>query len=491
MTKLSSSTASVRSHPALGGVGATAPARHRSVCVWADAAHRPGNPRNGPGAGHRYPRGDRVRAAGQGDRPGGGGGSGGGGAFGGSAGGTGNTPPTSPPQGNPGAPGPGSDISGGGGGAGGSGTVPNNPGPGSPIAIETATSVTYAKGGIGYGGPKSMTQPMGSGNGGDANDGVNAPTSYAGSGGSGIVVVRYQIAQLTATAKATGGAISYYGGKTIHTFTSSGTFTAPGTFNETVEYFVISGGGGGGELGGGGGAGGYKTGSTPITGPSATTITIGSGGAGAPPGAHVPAASDGNPSSFGSPISTTGGGGGGSHENVAKNGRPGGSGGGGSSGGSGSSGGNGTAGPPRQGYNGGGSPAAAPAYGAGGGGGAGGLGSDGSGSGGGNGGIGLQLPTTFQDPKSSVGAPGPLGSYWVGGGGGGGSQNSVAGTGGGPGGPYAGAGNAGSSISPGLGSSALQSTGSGGGGGGFSPDSPNYRGGGNGGSGIVLIAYPS
>jgi hypothetical protein len=35
----------------------------------------------------------------------------------------------------------------------------------------------------------------------------------------GIVVVRYQIGQLTATAKATGGAISYYGGKTIHTFT--------------------------------------------------------------------------------------------------------------------------------------------------------------------------------------------------------------------------------------------------------------------------------
>ena len=40
------------------------------------------------------------------------------------------------------------------------------------------------------------------------------------SGGSGIVVVRYQIGSVTATAKASGGAISFYGGKTIHTFTS-------------------------------------------------------------------------------------------------------------------------------------------------------------------------------------------------------------------------------------------------------------------------------
>ena len=41
-----------------------------------------------------------------------------------------------------------------------------------------------------------------------------------GAGGSGIVVVRYQIqATQSGTAKATGGSISYFGGKTIHTFT--------------------------------------------------------------------------------------------------------------------------------------------------------------------------------------------------------------------------------------------------------------------------------
>jgi hypothetical protein len=56
--------------------------------------------------------------------------------------------------------------------------------------------------------------------------------------------------------------ISFYSGKTIHTFTSSGTFaTAPNWTSASVEYVVIAGGGGGGVAGnsgtgGGGGAGG-------------------------------------------------------------------------------------------------------------------------------------------------------------------------------------------------------------------------------------------
>ena len=46
------------------------------------------------------------------------------------------------------------------------------------------------------------------------------------------------------TSEATGGAISYSGGKTIHTFTSSGTFN---TFSaiSSVEYLIVGGGGGG------------------------------------------------------------------------------------------------------------------------------------------------------------------------------------------------------------------------------------------------------
>ena len=34
-------------------------------------------------------------------------------------------------------------------------------------------------------------------------------------------------------------AFSYYGGKTIHTFTSTGTFNVPAAFNETVEYVIV------------------------------------------------------------------------------------------------------------------------------------------------------------------------------------------------------------------------------------------------------------
>ena len=42
---------------------------------------------------------------------------------------------------------------------------------------------------------------------------------YGGEGGKGVVIVRYKIGSAqTESAKATGGAISYYNGKTIHTF---------------------------------------------------------------------------------------------------------------------------------------------------------------------------------------------------------------------------------------------------------------------------------
>jgi hypothetical protein len=46
---------------------------------------------------------------------------------------------------------------------------------------------------------------------------------------------------------ATGGTITYSGGKTIHTFTSSGTFSFDASgLPGTVEYLVVAGGGGGG-----------------------------------------------------------------------------------------------------------------------------------------------------------------------------------------------------------------------------------------------------
>jgi hypothetical protein len=49
----------------------------------------------------------------------------------------------------------------------------------------------------------------------------NTGTRLAGSGGSGIVILRYFGDQ-----RGTGGTVTSSGGYTIHTFTSSGTFTA-------------------------------------------------------------------------------------------------------------------------------------------------------------------------------------------------------------------------------------------------------------------------
>ena len=121
---------------------------------------------------------------------------------------------------------------------------------------------------------------------------------------------------------ATGGTITYSGAYTIHTFTTSGTFT-PNRSGD-VDYLVVAGGGSGGqgdstsfagERGGGGGAGGYRTSVTGQTSgggasaesakaviPIAYTVTIGAGGAG-------PSGDNGGDSVF-STITSIGGGGG-------------------------------------------------------------------------------------------------------------------------------------------------------------------------------------
>ena len=98
-------------------------------------------------------------------------------------------------------------------------------------------------------------------------------------GGAGCVVARYQIGQLLDYAYASGGEISYYNDKTIHTFRSPGMFECPGDFNKTVEYVII-GGGGGGRYGSGGGAGGYLTSTSTIAGPADILVEIGQGGTG-------------------------------------------------------------------------------------------------------------------------------------------------------------------------------------------------------------------
>ena len=114
------------------------------------------------------------------------------------------------------------------------------------------------------------------------------------------------------------------------------------------------------------------------------------------------------------------------------------------------------------------------------------------------GGCGIQLPASFRDPASTVGAPGPItpavtgadtsGKYYVGGGGGGGGYDADSGQYGGFGG-----GGAGGFRYPGSTLDAAQPSiqNTGGGGGGARIDNPNEGAGGNGGSGIILIAYPT
>ena len=165
--------------------------------------------------------------------PGSDGGSGGGGGYGGSAGGLGTAG-----QGNNGGKGDGgTNLPGGGGGGAGQvggnnvGTTSGKGGDGLAFSI-SGTSIYYAGGGGGSGFPSPLPGAGGLGGGGTnfgngtANTGGGGGAG-SGSGGSGIVIVRYP-----GLPAATGGTITYLNGYTIHTFTSSGTFT-PFLWNST------------------------------------------------------------------------------------------------------------------------------------------------------------------------------------------------------------------------------------------------------------------
>ena len=71
-------------------------------------------------------------------------------------------------------------------------------------------------------------------------------------GGSGVVIVRYQIGAIEGTAKATGGSISFYG-ENNHTFVSSGDFNNTSGGALTIECLGGGGSGGNADNGGGGG----------------------------------------------------------------------------------------------------------------------------------------------------------------------------------------------------------------------------------------------
>jgi hypothetical protein len=141
---------------------------------------------------------------------------------------------------------------GGGGGAGGAGgnSTTTSGGDGGPgIANEISGSIVYygggggagdyqssngGTGGIGGGGDKSGGNSSGipggagtpnTGGGGGGSRSATSDSWNGGNGGSGIVIIRYSGPQ-----KATGGTITTVGSDTVHTFTSSGTFTTGTTW---------------------------------------------------------------------------------------------------------------------------------------------------------------------------------------------------------------------------------------------------------------------
>ena len=177
----------------------------------------------------------------------------------------------------------------------------------------------------------------GGGGGGADNNSTPLAGGRGGHGGSGTCIVRYQIGSVS-TAKASGGAISFYNNKTIHTFTSSGDFNNTTGSPLSVEYVIVAGGGAGGNAAaGGGGAGGYKTGPGTVS-PGPNSVVVGAGGAaenvgffgGGTPGSAPPASNrSGSDSTFNSVTSLKGGGGGSGSNNGPSEGGTGGSGGGG------------------------------------------------------------------------------------------------------------------------------------------------------------------
>ena len=206
-------------------------------------------------------KGANAPPGGIGGNNGGDGGSGGGAVS--ATGGSGNTPPVSPPQGNNGGPGAVSSAnvrSGGGGGAAAVGTLSPSANVGGDGGIGATTAIfgsapqapTYgtpgpapgryfAGGGAGRGGapnnPGTFGSPGTGGAGGGGSSSGAAGTantggggagnriSIGGSGGSGIVVIKYATADASPTVSG-GNAVLTCGSDTIRVFTSDGTFTA-------------------------------------------------------------------------------------------------------------------------------------------------------------------------------------------------------------------------------------------------------------------------
>ena len=322
------------------------------------------------------------------------------------------------------------------------------------------TGYVASSGGLGGGGTGTAastragdgTANTGGGGGGGGHT-TSTTAQLGGNGGSGIVIVRYPDPKLTQSKKASGGIVTHANGKTIHTFTGGGTFTA--NENLTAQVLVVGGGGGGaGIIGGGGGAGGLIYNSSFSVNSGTYPITVGEGGRNGVGWNYTPQGGANGGNSVFSTLTAIGGGGGGGYGNTAPG--IGGSGGGGSStyptgavGTTGQGYGGGT-GNTNDGGGGGGASAAGTNYGA--------------------GGDGLQYDISGTS------------TYYAGGGGGGGRDGSGTADSGGLGG---GGNGTVTTIKAGDGT---PNTGGGGGGAGYNGGSSAYLGG-YGGSGIVIISY--
>jgi hypothetical protein len=118
---------------------------------------------------------------------------------------------------------------------------------------------------------------------------------------------------------ATGGTITQDSGRTIHTFTSNGTFALLVSVG-TVEVMGIGGGGGGGGLSGGGGGAGNLVVVTSTLAVGSYNVTVGPGGAGGTASVGGTAGSQSRFNATGINIRMLGGGGGSSEGYVAGNG---------------------------------------------------------------------------------------------------------------------------------------------------------------------------
>ena len=141
---------------------------------------------------------------------------------------------------------------------------------------DTGTAGLGGNGGGGNGSKNTANGVAGTANTGGGGGGGSAGAYAGGKGGSGIVIVSYPTGSITAT----GGTITYSGGYTIHTFTSSGTFVVGSTF----QVYTWGAGGAGGTVGGwtygaAGGAGAAAQGKISSATGTSYSIVVGGGGA--------------------------------------------------------------------------------------------------------------------------------------------------------------------------------------------------------------------